>query len=904
MATGAAPPTAFPADGVDVALRDGGVVHIREVTPEDVGPLTALLHALDPDERRLRFFTAGVNLERMARYAAEVRDRDGAGLVAEGDGVLLGHAEFIRVDAETAEVAFETAPAAQGRGLATVLLAHLAQMASHWGITTLTASVLPENHHMIDVFRASGFAVTVQTHPGELVLEFPCEMTAEARDRFEERERRAAVEAVRGLLAPRSVALVGASARPGSVGATVWGNLVGGGYKGALHPVNRKGGELDGHPVARSVLELDPPPELAVIAVPADAVLDVVDDCVQAGVARLLVVSGGFAEGDARGAARQEELMHRCRAAGIRVVGPNALGLVNTDDAVALNASVTPVPPAPGTIGVLTQSAGIGLALMERARTTGLGLSTFVSVGNKADISGNDVLQYWEEDQRTEVALLYLQSFGNPRKFARIARRLGRTKPILAVKGGRTPPRVDAEASSTGALLAGSDITVDTLCRQVGVIRAGSLHEILDVAKVLTRTSLPAGPRVAIVTTSRGPALVCADACEDSGLEVPALGDGTRERLMRHVAPGAGVENPVDLFAAATAREIRHAVAVLADSDDVDAVIAIVSPSLATTAADAAAAIAAGAADAGGTTPVLAAFPATASPPDELHAGPAPIAAFTFPEAAARALGRAARYAQWRARPVEPPASVNADTDAASAVIARALGRGRGWLSPVEADALCAAYGLPVAEGAVADTAEEATRIAERLGFPVALKAVVGDPPAPTDVSLLALGLDSAAGVMAAAARIQARAAAEGAEDVHLLVQRMVPAGVRMLVGVVGDPQFGPMLVCGAGGVEAELVRDVAVRLTPVSRGDVHAMLRELRTFPRLDGYRGAEKTDVAALEDVLVRVGAMAEAHPEIAELDCNPVIVSPDGAAIVDVRIRVAPARPVAPLPSIGGA
>ena len=904
MATGAPPPTAFPADGVDVALRDGGVVHIREVSADDVGPLTALLHALDPDARRLRFFTAGVNLERMAKYAANVRERDGAGLVAEGDGVLLGHAEFIRVDPDTAEVAFETAPAAQGRGLATVLLAHLAQMATHWGISTFTASVLPENHHMIDVFRASGFAVTVQTHPGELVLEFPCEMTPEARGRFEERERSAAVEAVRGLLSPSSVAVVGASSRTGSVGAAVWGNLVDGGFTGTLHPVNRRGGDLDGYPVVKSVLDLDEVPELAVVVVPADAVLDVVDDCAKAGVARLLVVSAGFAEGDARGAARQDELMHRCRAAGIRIVGPNALGLINTDPAVALNASVTPVPPAPGVIGVLSQSAGMGLALMERARTSQLGLSTFVSVGNKADISGNDVLQYWEDDPRTEVALLYLQSFGNPRKFARIARRMGRTTPILAVKGGRTPPRVDAEASSTGALVAGSDITVDTLCRQVGVIRAGSLDEILDVAKVLTGTHLPRGSRVAIVTNSRGPALVCADACADSGLEIPPLEEGTRERLLRHVASEAAVDNPVDLFATARARDLRHAVAVLADSDEVDAVIAIVSPSLATTAREAAEAIAAGAQDAGTEVPVLAAFPATAAPPDELHAGPARIASFTFPESAARALGRAARYARWRDRPVEPPVTVQADTDAAAAIIARALGSGGGWLTPEDADHLCSAYGLPVAPGIVADTPEGATRAAEQIGFPVALKAVAGDPPMRSDLSMLALGLDSAAGVMAAAARIQARATADGAGDVRLLVQQMVPAGVRMLVGVVGDPQFGPLLVCGAGGVEAELVRDVAVRLTPVARGDIHAMVRELRTFPRLDGYRGAPPTDIAALEDILGRVGAMAEAHPEIAELDANPVIVSPAGAAMVDVRIRVAPATPVAPLPSVGGA
>lgn len=906
MATdaGAPSPSAFPADGVDVALRDGGVVHIREVAPDDQPRLAALLNALDPEDRRLRFFTAGVNVERMAKYAAEVEERNGAGLVVEGNGDLLGHAEFIRVDQETAEVAFETAPAAQGRGLATVLLAHLAQMATRWGITTFTASVLPENHHMIDVFRASGFTVTVRTHPGELVVEFPCEMTPEARSRFEERERRAAVEAVRGLLQPASVAVIGASNRPGSVGSVVWGNLASGGFTGALYPVNKRRRRLDGRPVVKSVKDLDPAPELAVVVVPADAVLEVVDECAEAGVARLLVISAGFAEGDARGAARQDELMHRCRAAGIRVVGPNALGLINTDPQVALNASVTGEPPAPGAIGVLSQSAGMGLALMERARRAGLGVSTFVSVGNKADVSGNDLLQYWEDDPRTEVALLYLQSFGNPRKFARIARRMGRIKPILAVKGGRTPPQVDAEASSTGALLADSDITVDTLCRQVGVIRAGSLDEVLDVARLLTSTPLPKGKRVAILTTSRGPALVCADACADSGLEVPPLEPGTRERLLQRVTPGAPIENPVDLFATAGPKEIRHAVSVLADADEVDALIVIVSPSLAATVQDAARAIAAGAADAAGDTPILAAFPADEAPPQELHAGPARIASFTLPETAARALGRAARYAEWRDRPLEPPATVHADIDAAAAVIARALPDGGGWLAPADAERLCGAYGLPVARGEVAATPEEAVQAAERIGFPVALKAVAGEPPDRGDLSLLALDLDSDAGVMAAGARLLARAKANGEEDARLLVQEMVPPGVRMLVGVVGDPQFGPMLVCGAGGIEAELIRDVAVRLTPVSRGDVGAMVRELRTFPRLTGYRGAPKADVDALEDVLVRVGAMAEAHPEIAEMDCNPVMVSQSGASIVDVRIRVMPAKPASPLPSVGGA
>ena len=906
MATGAPPPRAFPADGVDVALRDGGVVHIREVTSDDVGPLTALLHALDPDERRLRYFTAGVNVERMARYAAEVEERDGAGLVAEGDGVLLGHAEFIRIDGETAEVAFETAPAAQGRGLATVLLAHLAQMAhqvGHHDVHRVGPPREPPHDRRVPCERVRGDRAYAPRRARPRVP-----VRDDARGARPLRGARAARRrrGVRGLLAPASIALVGASNRPGSVGAMLWGNLVDGGFTGALHPVNRHGGDARRLPVVALRARVDPIPELAIVA------------CRRMPCSTSSTSAprpGSPACSSCRpGSPRAMLAAPRARTSSCTAAAPRGSG----SSARTRSASSTPTRDRAERQrhAGRTRTRRARRALAERrawaspswsARAPGrLGLSTFVSVGNKADVSGNDVLQYWEGDPRTDVALLYLQSFGNPRKFARIARRMGRTKPILAVKGGRTPPRVDAEASSTGALLAGSDITVDTLCRQVGVIRAGSLDEVLDVAKLLDDTHLPAGPRVAIVTNSRGPALVCADACADSGLEVPPLEDGTRERLLRHVAEGAGAENPVDLFASAGPREIRHAVAVLADSEEIDAVIAIVSPSLAANAVDAAQAIAAGAADAGGDMPIIAAFPAAAAPPDELHAGPARIASFTFPESAARALGRATRYAQWRARPVEPPATVHADADVASAVIARALGAGGGWLAPGDAERLCTAYGLPLAPGVVADTPEDATRAAERIGFPVALKAVAGDaadrmPTSPSSRS--AWTRRPASWPPPPGSRPAPRRRAS--EHTRLLVQRMVPAGRADARRRRRRPA-----VRAAAGVRRRAASRPSSSATSRSgsrRSRAPTCTRWSVSCARTPGWTAtaARRSPTPPPSRTCSSASARWPTRtPRSRSWTATPSSSAASGAAIVDVRIRVAPARPVAPLPSVGGA
>src|SRR6185437_15408217 len=499
----------------DVALRDGSTVHVRPVRAEDEAELREFLETLSPDSRVLRFFSGGANLRQAAQAAADVDYRRRYGLVATAgaDAAIVAHAEYIATESDEAEIAFEVSDAAQGLGLGTLLLAHLAEVAGENGIASFIAHVLPENHRMIGVFRQSGFATSVRSLAGIMLVEFPTSVSPEAIEAFEHRDQVAAAAAVGRVLAPSSVAVVGASHRPGSMGGAIPGDV-----------------------------------DLAVIAVPAERVVDVATQCGAKGVGALLVISAGFAETGADGSARQAELLSVCRRSGMRLVGPNCLGAVNTDPDVRLNATFAPSFPAAGSVGFMSQSGALGLALIDRARARGVGLSSFVSVGNKADISGNDLLQYWETDERTGVIVLYLESFGDPRRFARIARRVGRSKPIVALKSGRSKAGARAASSHTGALVAASDVTVDTLFRQSGVIRSRTLRELLDVTSLLANQPLPRGKRVAIVTNSGGPAIMCADACEDEGLELPELAPETRERLAEELPEAASLANPVDML--------------------------------------------------------------------------------------------------------------------------------------------------------------------------------------------------------------------------------------------------------------------------------------------------------------------------------------------------------------------
>jgi acyl-CoA synthetase (NDP forming)/RimJ/RimL family protein N-acetyltransferase len=872
---------------VDVALRDGATVRVRPIAPADERALREFLDGLSVESRWLRFFSAGANLRGAASYMAGLTPERGGGLIAVAGEPerIVAHAAYVREAPDRAEVAFEVADECQGRGIATVLLAHLSELATADGIETFTAVVLPDNHAMIKVFRDSGFAVDVQPHPGELRIELPAALGDEARARFEERDHIAAVAAVGHILKPASVALIGASTREGSA---VLANLRSGGYRGRLVVVDPRGNVTE-------------PVDLAVVALPAAAAQDAARECGAAGVRALVVLSAGFAEVGRRGRERQAELLAVCRASGMRLVGPNCVGVLNTSASVALNASFTPVAPPPGRVAFASQSGAFGIAAIAEAARRGLGLSSFVSVGNKADLSGNDFLRYWEDDEDTDVIGLYLESFGNPRRFGQIARRVAARKPVIAVKSARSAAGSRAAASHTGALLAASDATVDALFRHAGVIRAGTVGELFDVAALLSGQPLPGGDRVGIVTNAGGPGIACADACEAAGLSVGPLPTKTRRRLGRRLPLEAATANPVDMVAPASADDYRAVLETLADDASVDAIVAIFVPPLVTRALDVAEAVrAASAATRAAGKPLLAVWMAQDDAALATLAGDVP--AYGTPEEAIRALAHAVAYARWRRTAGErPEIPGDVDADAAAATIAAALAEGDEWLVPENVTRLFAAYGIPQVEARVAATAAGVAQQAAELGGDVAVKAIAPSLPHRSDVGGVQLGIHGADAAGRAAREIAAAVRMAGHPAVGYLVQAMAAGGVEMLVGVTADREWGPIVACAAGGRAAEPLGDIQSRLAPLSRRDAGEMLRALRTFRLLDGYRGAPRADVAALEEILVRIAALAAAHPEVVELDCDPVLVGPDGATVVDARVRIAAPRPPRPYPSL---
>jgi acetate---CoA ligase (ADP-forming) len=905
MAAAADTPAAeYPLDQVvDIPLRDGSSVRLRPVERADRDALCAFLKGLSQESIIFRFFGSPA-LDRMAASSVDVDYSNRYAIVAElgRDRTLVAHGTYIRTGERKAEVAFVVADRLQGRGISSMMLVHLAAVARAHGIERFVAYVMGGNLKMLNTFHHSGFPVESRYEDGAVRIEFPTALSEPVLDAFDLRERNAAASAVRSVLAPRSLAVIGASARPKTVGGELVHNVVEAGFTGPVYPVNRSGGTIAGLAAYASIDSLPEVPELAVVAVPAAGVCDVARECARLGVRALVVISAGFGEVGEEGRARQQELLEICRASGMRLVGPNCLGVINTDPAVRLDATFAARHAAPGRIGFLSQSGGLGIALIEAADRLGIGLSSFVSVGNKADLSGNDLLEYWEEDPATDVILLYLESFGNPRRFARIARRVSASKPIIAVKSGRSPAGAKATSSHTGAMLAASDTTVDALFRQAGVIRTDTIGELLDTAALLSGQPVPRGRRVAIVTNGGGPGIVTADACQAAGLDVDELPADVRGELTAFLPPGASVINPVDMIATATAADYGRAIEVLAKSGACDAIIALFVPPLMTQAADVAGAIESAAEVADGVT--IASVFLDRDLPRQDDAVASAVPRFQFPEEAVRALAHAAGYGAWRAR---PSGTVRAFDDIrhadASAIIDRSLAQGGGWLAPAEVSALLECYGLPLTPTRVVHGERTAARAAAELGLPVVLKAIAPGLVHKSDCGAVRLGLRDERQVKAAARAIRRSVARAGFKLEGFVVQPMSPPGVELLLGVVHDASFGPVIACGAGGTIAEVQHDVAVRITPLTDLDAHEMLTSLRMFPLLDGYRGTPQCDVGAVQTALLRLSALVEAHPGVAELDANPLIAGPDGAVIVDARIRVEPAPTARPLGALRG-
>lgn len=884
----------------DVVLRDGSTVHVRPTRAGDEAAILTFLTGLSEESRYFRFFSGAPNLKEAAQRAAISDLEDRCNLVATvgAEPTIVGQAGYVRDGSDRAEVAFAVAEAFQGRGISTILLGQLAEIAQAVGIATFDASVLSANHRMIEVFRQSGFNVSTRAQAGVIDVEFPTSMRPEAIERFARREQTAARAALEHVLSPAAVAVIGASRRRGTIGAELFHNLIANGFNGPVYAVNPSAPVVQSVVAYPTVLAVPGPVELAVIAVPAADVVETARECARKGVRSLVVISSGFAESGADGSARQADLLSVCRQAGMRLVGPNCMGVINTEPGVSMDATFGPATPPPGRVGFMSQSGALGLAVIDYANSLGLGLSWFISAGNKADLSGNDVLQYAETDPRTDLVLLYLESFGNPRKFARIARRVARSKPIIAVKSGRSVAGGRATSSHTGALLSASDATVDALFRQAGVIRTDTLAELFDVAALMASQPAPGGKRVAIITNGGGPGILCADACEAEGLVVPSLPDDVVATLRQFLPAQAGLRNPVDMIAAASADDYRRVIQTLAESTSIDAIVVIFIPPLVTQAADVARAIREAAAAMPRHIPLVTVFMSAHGVPSELKGADISIPSYQFPEDAARALARSSRHGEWLRRPEGTLREfAGLRPDEATGIISAALVTGARWLTTEETLRLLSCYGIPLAPARFVSTPEEVAEAAAELGGPLVLKAMSPTLLHKSDAGGVRLGL-STDDIEDAAAGMMRRIVRQGHELRGFQVQAMVTKGVEMLVGVVHDRLFGPVLACGAGGTTAELLKDVAVRITPLTDVDAHEMVQSLRTFPLLDGYRGAPKADTGALEDVMLRVSALVEGHAEIAELDCNPVMVRPDGAVVVDARIRLEMPPPREPI------
>lgn len=870
----------------DVLLREGDIAHIRPLRPEDHAQLHELVDRSSEHSAYLRFFTGGTASAHAYMDRVTARGYRGHALVALAHGRLVGVAEYIPGDGADAEVAILIDDEMHRHGLGTLLLEHLALDAADGGVRELVADVLAENRPMLRVLDDIGLDTRRVFGDGSVEIRMDPRPTPGLLERVEERAHQAASASLARLFHPESVAVIGAGRAPGGVGHRILRNLLAGGFPGPVYPVNPHAATLRGLPAYPAVTEIPGPVDLAVIATPAHTVPQVARDCAGHGVRGLVVVTAGFAE--AGRTAAEDELLRICREGGMRLVGPNCLGVVSTE--ARLNASSLPTSPVPGPLAVMSQSGAVAVALISRATDLGMGVSCFASVGNKADVSGNDLLEYWEDDPATDVIALYLESFGNPRRFGRIARRVSRRKPIIVIKSGRSDSGERAVRSHT-ASAAGTDVAVETLLRASGVIRVDTVQDMLDTARLLAAQPLPRGPRVAIVGNSGGPQVLAADAGERRGLLVPELTPVTRGRLRSRLRAAAAVGNPVDLTTDGSARDLAFAVETVLADPGVDSVLVVYTPPFGPGLSTTRRAIVSATAATSKT--VL----ACVTGHDGLLEGRVPC--YAYPEQAVQALRHAVDYASWRASPQTPAAEPGrADTATARDLVEAELARypHSRWLDHGGAARLLGCYGVRVVESIETDGADGAAAAAVTVGFPAVLKATGPDLVHKSDVGGVRAGLGTPDEVRRA---YREMAGTIGPAMTGAVVQPTVTAGVEIIIGGVAYDAFGPLLMVGMGGVTAELLPDRSFRVPPVDDRGAAAMLAELRCAPLLSGYRGRPRADTGALRQQIVGVGRLLNELPEVAELDLNPVIVSPGGAVAVDVRIRLAPA--VAPPSSL---
>jgi acyl-CoA synthetase (NDP forming)/GNAT superfamily N-acetyltransferase len=874
-------------------LADGSTVEIRLAGPADFDAVKAMHEAMSPDNSYLRFF----NLSRLAaetearRICREPRPGQVA-LLAVLAGEVVGCASYAALaeSGNVAEVAFAVADHMHHRGIATLLLEHLVSYARSHQITVFTAETLSENTPMLKVFADAGLPVQHHSEEGvmEMTFPLPSEVGGTALDSYlnavAERERRADTASLRHVLAPESVVVIGASRRPGTVGRAILDNIITGGYSGRLYVVNPSARQISGVHCLSAIANLPEPADLAVVAVPAAAVLDVAEQCGQRGVRSLVVIASGL------DAAACADLLAVCRRYGVRLVGPNCFGVAVP--AIGLDATFGARHPQPGVAGLVMQSGGLGFAMVDQLSRLGIGISSFASVGNKLDVSSNDMLMWWEHDGVTRLAVLYIESFGNPRKFARTARRVGAAMPVLAAIAGRSAAGQQAAASHTAAV-ATPIATRQALYEQAGVITTPGFGELIETAALLASQPVPAGRTVAIVSNVGGAGVLAADACTDLGLTVHRP-HGLTSRRLRALVPDTGaVGGPIDTTAAISAENFRQSLELLAADDEVDGIIALALPTGAT--GDLVAAI----------QQAEVRIPLAAVLLDQAESvrliphreGDGQIPAYGYPEAAAAAMARAARYGAWRREPRgQVPGFPDIRTEDARTLVRGFFHAtlGGGWMPPDKTAELLRCYGIPLAELTSARSEDEAVRAFEAVAGPVVLKADVPGLVHKTDAGAVELDLRTEADVRNAYRRLTGRFAER---QRSVLVQPMITGGTEVIVGVADDHMFGPLVVFGLGGVATDVLADHAARLTPLTDTDADRLIGSIRSAPLLRGYRGGSAADLGALRDLLLRVSRLADDLPEVTELDLNPVIARADGVFVVDARIKARPYQPQDP-------
>jgi len=871
----------------DVLLADGRIASIRPMVGSDRGGLTALHDEVGDDSLRLRFFA--LNREAAHRYVDHLTSHSGdttATLVATVGGRIVAVATAERVAPGEAEVALLVADSEHGRGLGSLLLEHLAAACRDKGIRRFVAEVLAENAPMIRVFQDAGFAVSRRCHCGVISVEMSTEASAGAIAAADLRESVSEAKSLAPLLYPQTVAVVGVRREGAGLGHAVLASILDGDFQGRVYVVHPTVSAIDGVSAFPSLVEVPEHVDLAIIAVPAARVLATILDAANAGVSSVVVISSGLGELGAQGAELQRQMLRAARANNIRLVGPNCLGVMSNDPEVRLNATFSRSVPPPGGLAVASQSGGVGIALLDVARELGLGVQSFVSLGNKADVSGNDLLAAWIDDPHVTAAALYMESFGNAPKFARIARRFAERKPLLAVVGGRSAGGQRAGASHTAAA-ASPTVGIDALFAQAGVIACHSAESMARTALLLAEQPLPTGRRVAIVSNAGGLGVLAADAADAHGLAVPELPADLRTQLGEHVAGTTGTSNPIDLGAGASADNLARVIEPLLASPDIDTLLVVVVPTSVAPAEPL----------------VEATARIRASYPDKpvvlvglggLGDRVPGVTVYHAVDHAIEAVALTAGYAEWRRSPhTEAPPS-DLDRVAVARAVARELiggdEAGTGWMGAEEVSRLLEPYDLmPV--GRLAENPLEAAELADKLGFPVVVKVADRNIVHKTDRGLVRVGLDSAAEVIAAT-RAFGRELDE--EQVPVIVQPVVD-GVEIALGVVRDPGFGPLVMVAAGGIATGILDDRAFLLPPFTQRDAARAIRSLRTWPLLDGYRGAPRADTDRLEQVLVVLGELAVEVPELAEVDFNPVMCTPTGVVLVDVKVRLAEASPV---------